>query len=362
MRLLRYWVVACGVASVLYALGVGASGPAENLVIVTFDGLRWQELFGGADARLMTPEAKTHGDAAYLREKYGADTAEARREKLLPFFWNEIAVQGQVYGHAESNSPSVVTNGLNFSYPGYSEMMTGVVDPRVDSNAKKNNETVNVLEWLNGQPGFVDSVAAFTSWDVFPFILNAERSKVPVNSGWVDLTVSPDADRLVTLNEASREIPHYWDSVRFDYFTFHGALEYVKARSPRVLYVSFGETDDWAHDNRYDMYLESAHRTDDYIRRLWEMLQSLPAYAGKTALLLTTDHGRGDTVADWTGHGSEVLGCERIWIALYGAGVEARGLVADTPTTQAQVAATGAALLGLDFMDFASAAAAPIRP
>jgi hypothetical protein len=97
--------------------------------------------------------------------------------------------------------------------------------------------------------------------------------------------------------------------------------------NPRVIYVGFGETDDWAHSGRYDLYLEAARQTDDYIRRLWELLQSMDQYAGKTALLMTTDHGRGDTIEDWKSHNAVIEGSERIWIAAMGPGVPAKGIV-----------------------------------
>lgn len=359
MRIATILLVALGGLTVSLTT---AAGPVENVLLVSWDGLRWQELFGGADARLLTPEAKANENVAEVKEEFWADSPEARREILLPWFWGTLAKEGQVFGHTESGSPSVVTNGLNFSYPGYSEILTGVVDPKIDSNAKKNNTNVTVLEWLNQQPGFEGRVAAFASWDVFPYIINAERSGIPVNAGWMPLTVSNDPEHLRFLNQISNETPHYWGGVRFDFTTFHGAVEYVKARKPRLLYVAFGETDDWAHDKRYDMYLASARRTDDYVRRLWELLQSMPQYAGKTALVMTTDHGRGDTMDDWTGHGAKVVGSERIWMALYGAGIPAKGLVEKTPTAQAQVAATVAHLLGKDYQQANAEAAAPLNP
>ena len=54
------------VIAVLLALVAGGAGRAEvpargtltrNVVLVTIDGLRWQEVFRGAEAELMTPEA-----------------------------------------------------------------------------------------------------------------------------------------------------------------------------------------------------------------------------------------------------------------------------------------------------------------
>ena len=321
----------------------------ENVILITYDGLRWQELFGGLDERLLIPRAKAAKDAPALRRRFSADTPEERREKLLPFFWGTVAKEGQVYGDPSKGGQGKSTNGRFFSFPGYNEILSGYADDRITSNAKKPNPNVTVLEWLSRHDGFEGKVAAFGSWDVFPYIINTERSGIPVNAGWMDLTESPDEDFLESLNELSREIPRYWGNVRYDFFTFHGAAEYLKKHRPRVLYVAFGETDDWAHDRRYGLYLDSAWRTDDYIRRLWELVQSMPGYAGKTSLVMTTDHGRGDTSEDWTGHGADTPGSDDIWIAVMGPDTPALGIVPDAAVTQGQVAATVAALLGLDY-------------
>ena len=101
--------------------------------------------------------------------------------------------------------------------------------------------------------------------------------------------------------------------MRYDYFTYCGAAECLKHDKPRVLYISFGETDDWAHARRYDLYLDSARRTDEYIQRLWELVQSMPEYAGKTSFVLTTDHGRGETTENWISHGDEHPGSDLMW-------------------------------------------------
>lgn len=355
----RFGVFFVFLAGLLPLLAAHAE-PAHNVVLITYDGLRWQEVFGGADERRVAPDGKDNKESAVLRRHYGASTPEQRREKLLPFMWNEIAKNGQIYGDADSGSPARVTNGHNFSYPGYNEILTGIGDPKVDSNAKRNNWNVSVLEWLNKRPEFKGKVAAFTSWDVFPFILNVERSGLPVNSGWTAFTEAKDAKRLALINQVQEDTPHYWDGVRFDAFTYQGAAEYIAKKKPRVLFISFGETDDWAHENRYKEYLDSAHRTDDFIRRIWELLQSIPQYRGKTTLLLTTDHGRGD-LADWTSHGDEIPGSDRIWAAALGAGVPAKGVVKNSPMTQSQMAATVGALLGLDWCAASPLSAKPLR-
>jgi hypothetical protein len=326
---------------------------------VTTDGLRWQELFGGAEEALLSKEAGVP-DVEELRRAFWRDTSTARREALMPFFWSVIAREGQVFGNLPRGSAARVTNGHKFSYPGYNELLSGRADPRVDSNDKKPNPNVTVLEWLNGREGYRGRVAAFGSWDVFPWIINRERSGVLVNAGFEP--VPGTGERVATFNELLAETTPPEDSVRADSFTFMAAMDYLRQAQPRVLYLALGETDDWAHARRYDRYLRSASRVDRYLRRLWESLQAMPRYQGKTSLVITTDHGRGDGLPGWTGHGAKVDGAENIWIAVLGPDTPALGERAQVAAvTQSQVAATVAALLGEDFAAAMPGVAAPIE-
>jgi hypothetical protein len=245
-----------------------------------------------------------------------------------------------------------VTNGKWFSYPGYNELLTGAADDRIDSNDKIPNPNISVLEWLYGRPGFRDSVAAFGSWDVLPFILNAARSGLPANGDGPPVR-DPRTEVERTMNDLAALLPPYWGNVRFDAVTMQGALHYLKTRKPRVLYVMLGDTDEWAHERRYDLYLDAANRGDRFLKLLWESVQAMPEYRGKTALLVATDHGRG-AGEDWTDHGRKVPAAERIWIGLLGPGLAPSGGTGRSPAmnqgdfTQSQVAATIAAAFGLE--------------
>lgn len=326
-----------------------AAQPVENVILVTLDGLRWQELFGGLDETMLGDKDNGTNEPAALVRRFAADTAEERRVRLMPFFWNVVARHGVVFGDHEHNSHVRVTNGMNFSYPGYSEILCGYPDPEIDSNAKKNNPNVTVLEWLHQKDQYQGKVAAFGSWDVFPWIINTERSGIPVNAGWMQLAGNgQSAPELQQLDTLADEIPRYWAGVRYDIFTFAGARHYLQTKQPRVLYLSLGETDDWAHSARYDLYLDAAKRSDDYIRRLWETAQSMPQYQDRTALVITTDHGRGDDRISWRSHGEDIEGCDRIWAAVLSPTVASSSDVAGE-FTQSQIAATVASLLGHDY-------------
>ena len=337
-----------------------APARGRNVVLVTMDGLRWQEVFGGAQEKLIDERAGGVRDIDGLRRRYLRETPEARREALMPFFWSVVARHGQVFGDASKNSPARLTNGLKFSYPGYSEMLCGFPDPRIKSNDKIPNPNVTVLEWLNRRPDFKGRVAAYGTWDVFYSIVNVERSGVKMLAGWEPSIDEPLTEEEKLVNAVLPDMPRIWPQNALDFVTQRLALAHLRKHKPRVFYVALGETDEWAHMRRYDLYLDSARRGDDYLRRLWETLQSMPEYAGKTSLVITTDHGRGETKQDWINHGKEVDGAEFIWIGVMGPGAEPLGVRENVEATQSQIAATVAALVGEDYRGEAGNAAAPL--
>lgn len=320
----------------------------QNVIFVMTDGLRWQEVFRGADSSLITKRYKVK-DKEALRKAYWRETPEARREALMPFLWSTIAKEGQIYGNRDKGSDAFVTNGLFFSYPGYSETFCGFADPRISSNDKIPNPNLTVFEWLNKKRAYRGQVAAFAAWDVFPSIFNAERAGFPVIAGYDPLKLLANDPRVDLLNHLKSEGPRVWDDEPFDVVPFYTALEYLKERKPRVLYISLGETDDWAHAGNYPEYLNAAHRADEYLGVLWETAQSMPEYRGKTTLIFSPDHGRGDG-RKWTDHGEKLPRSKYIWMAFLGPDTPALGERSNTPAvTQNQIAATLAAFLDEDY-------------
>jgi len=334
----------------------------ENVLLVMLDGLRWQEVFTGAAEELLNKNRGGVRDVADMRKRFWRETPEARREALMPFLWGTIAKDGQVFGNKLRGSVGRVTNGLNFSYPGYNELLCGVVDPQVKSNGKNYNRNETVLEWLHKNPEFHGKIAAFTSWEVFPYIINDKRSGIPVNSGYMPLTGLPDGPAVRLLNQLMAETALEGEETRLDTFTFRAALLYLQARKPRVLFLSFDETDSQGHAGRYDRLLAGAHKNDDFVRELWETVQRMPEYKGKTTLIVTTDHGRGDPPTAWRDHGQKVVGSEFFWAAFLGPDTPARGEMKDVePIHQTQIAATLATALGYDYVAATPKAGAAIK-
>jgi hypothetical protein len=355
------WIVALLAGDVPPLFAEDSKSPrTENLVIVTLDGFRWQELFAGADETLLDKKAGGVRDLDSLKSRYWRATAEERRQALMPFVWGTLAKKGQVFGDLSRKAPARLTNGLKFSYPGYSEMFCGFADPGIDSNAKKPNANLSVLEFLNSRPSFKGRVAAFCTWDVFPSIFRSERSGLKVHSAWRPIEDPPLTDRQRFMNSLLPSLPRYWTDITFDLVSMEYAREHLLRHAPRVLFIGLGETDEWGHGRRYDLYLDAAHNSDRFVAELWQTLQVLPAYRGKTSLILTTDHGRGATRANWTDHGKDVPLAEFIWIAVLGPDTPPLGVRENTETTQSQIAATIARLLGEDFNKASPKAAVPL--
>ena len=322
MKRLKLLLPICFLSSI-FAQGQQAEPP--KVILITLDGLRWQELFTGADPLLIANEEFVE-DTVMLKEQFWRNSPELRREALMPFFWTKVPQMGRLHGNRKLGSKVNLTNKMWFSYPGYNEILTGKADDRrIDSNAKMDNPNTTVLEHYNRTEKGKGKVAAFGSWDVFPYIINEKRSGVPVNAGFEAATADLTARELF-LNELQEQIPSPWSTVRLDAFTHHYALEHMKKTHPNLVYIAYGETDDFAHAGNYQAYLKSANNTDAMIREIWEYTQQDDFYRDQTIFLISTDHGRGTKPLEtWKGHGGGVEGADQVWLIVFGKGVAPGG-------------------------------------
>lgn len=324
----------------------------HRVIVIMTDGFRWQEVFGGMDSSIVKVKRFHHGDSARLVKQYWAPDAETRREKLLPFFWNTIAKKGQIHGNRVKGSFVNVANPYWFSYPGYSELLTGQVDTAVNSNDYKPNPNTNFFEYLNGLPAYKGSVAAFGAWDAFDRILNEKRAGFPVVNAYdsyVAYVKTPASDLLSRMTKDSFRA--FGDAEVLDGYMHYQAMDYLKNKKPKAMFISYGETDEFAHEGHYGHYLNSAHQFDAWLAEIWNFVQSDPLYAGNTTLLITTDHGRGDVIkSQWTSHGEKVKDCHEIWYAMLGAKVPAMGEVKSTEQVyQRELIHQVSTLMGLNF-------------
>lgn len=306
-----------------------------KVVLITLDGVRWQELFSGADSLLVT-NSKYVKDTVSLAADFWKNTPNKRRETLLPFFWSFIAKNGVVYGNRNYKNNVNLTNNHWFSYPGYSEILCGYADnERIKSNDKIDNPNKTILELVNNSNDYKNKVAAFGSWDVFPSIINRTRSKMHINAGFETAMREDASEKEKRLNKYQAETPSPWHNVRLDVFTHNYAINYMKEKHPDLIYIAYGETDDFAHDGEYDQYLNAIKRSDTFIKDLWEFTQKDIYYKDNTTFIITTDHGRGtEPLETWKHHGNNlqyhgntytIKGADEVWIAAFGNGVKKQG-------------------------------------
>jgi hypothetical protein len=356
------------IAALLLSLAYGAIAwaqtPSPVVVLVTFDGARIEEVFGGLDSGIVRSQLRDGQrlEDQPLYKRFWAPTPEERRARLMPFFWGTLMRDhGSIAGNPARGSRVHLTNAHAFSYPGYSEMLVGRAhDDTIKSNDPIRNPYPTVLEYLKRQAGLTrEQVAVFTSWNVHSAIVEHTEGALTVNAGYRSFS-SPTED-VRRLSALQFETPTPWNEVRHDAYTFRFAMDHLARNRPRVLYLGLGETDDWAHDGRYDRVLETYTRSDEYLKQLWTWLESQPEYRGRTHLLITTDHGRGRTPQDWKGHGKDVTGAGETWMAFVSPAMKQRGeWSTHPPIVTAQVAATLITWMGGDWKAFDPAAAPPI--
>ncbi len=343
--------------------GQSPPGRAGHVILVTLDGARWQDVFGGVDLDILrSTSGETPVERTETYQRFWAATPQERRAKVMPFLWNRLVAQeGTMLGNRALGSRVEVANAHRFSYPGYSEMLTGAPhDDVIVSNDNRRYPFLTVLEWLRRDLSLpATGVAAFGSWETFNSITARDAGAITVNAGFAAFDHPDPAIR--TLSELQFLTPNGFHGARHDIYTFRFGLAHLMTARPRVLYFAFDETDDWAHLKRYDLVLDALHRSDAQLEQLWTWLQADPEYAGRTTLVLTVDHGRGRTAADWSDHGARVTGAHETWVGCFGPTVTARGESrAAGPFQQQQIAATLAAVLGRDFQAAVPGAAPPL--
>lgn len=335
------------------APGAQQGATTDNLILITLDGARTEEIFGGLDVDVLRSTLregqKLEDHPTYRR--FWAESPEARREKLLPFFWGVLMKsQGSIAGNRKLESSVRLSNGHHFSYPGYAEILLGEAhDQEIKSNDPLRNPFATVLEVIGERLRLrKEQVATFASWGVFSAIAEHREGATFINAGLKGFD-SEDA-QLRQLSKLQFETLTGWDSMRQDAYTFRFAMAHLQSARPHVMYLALGETDDWAHDGRYDQVLEAYARSDRYLKELWEWLEAQSEYRGRTHVLLTTDHGRGHTTKDWRDHNNKVTGADHVWIAFVSPCMTQRGEWRNhAPLSTNQIAATLAGWMRVDW-------------
>ena len=340
-----------------------AEHETENVILIVLDGVRTEETFHGVDLELLNARAKKGPvEETELYQSFWAETPQERREKLMPFFWTVLMKEhGSIAGDRWNGSRVVLTNEHWFSYPGYSEILTGQAhDDVINSNDPVQNPYPTVLEFFKSKLEVEkDAIASFASWSVMDNIAENKPGTIFSNAGYEHYeSIDPD---IQLLDDLQFDTPTPWDTVRHDVYTFRFAMHHLETHHPRALYIVLGETDDWGHENRYDRVVQACQRNDGYFRELWDFLQADPQYRDKTTILITTDHGRGTEVDNWVSHKSGLEGSQYTWMAVISPDHSLRGAWQDAETVYMnQIAGTLSAFLGHNYSEWNADAGKPI--
>jgi len=334
----------------------------SNVILLTIDGVRSQEIFAGLDETIAVHDAQqVYSEIAEVRSRYPGATTEQRRAALMPNFWNLLAPQGQVFGNAAYGNHVKVQNQVLWSPPGYVEMMTGG-PTAVSDNAERGYPSPTAREVATNKLGLdYQQVAQIGSWTGYS-LAAASQDDAFLMVGTHDAVPSPfstpELDKLAALRS---EVMGLWSEGSDDVLSFRMALNYLQTQQPRVLWIALVNSDDWAHADRYDRYLDYLHLVDGLIGELWQTVQSTDAYRDNTTLIIPTDHGRGLRGSDWAEHDITIPGSEDIWLAVIGPQTPDTGEVT-TPGTlyQGQVASTMLHYLGIDYRLLGADALPPV--
>ncbi|MEJ7710959.1 MAG: hypothetical protein WKF84_14115 [Pyrinomonadaceae bacterium] len=172
--------------------------------------------------------------------KYWAATPEARREKLMPFFWGVLMKQhGSIAGNRARGSLAQLSNQLWFSYPGYAEILTGRAhDEVINSNDKNRNPYPTVLEFLKDKLRLnAKQVAAFASWDTMDWIIEHKSGAITSNAGYEAYEHPADA-ATAQLSALQFETITPWDSVRHDLYIGFALRWRISRLMSRACFIS----------------------------------------------------------------------------------------------------------------------------
>ena len=259
---IRYLIYA--LAALLTSQVAGAAEPllTQNVILVTLDGVRAQEIFAGLDETIAVhDQQQVYSDMEAMRKRYGGETPESRRNALLPVFWKQLAPQGVVLGNARYDNHVLVQNKALWSTPGYTEIMTGRPRPEVIDNENQRYDHKTALELARtGLELDGSQVVQFGSWEGFKFAAASRDDAFLMVGAYDSVPAQLSSPEIDNLNNLRRQVMGLWEEGSNDVLTFRMALSYLQAHPPRVMWLALVNSDDWAHADRYDRYLEYLHR------------------------------------------------------------------------------------------------------
>jgi hypothetical protein len=309
------------------------AGRTRNIVIVTIDGTRWQEIVRGSDQA--------------VAKALGQEVPRLAPRALAPNLWHMVdegvLLGAQDGGQMEGSAPRV-------SLPGYLELLTGAPTTCTGNDCRP-VDRVTLLDELRDRLGLEPrEVAVIASWELIERAAAYDPTAITISAGRHlgatrdGLRVTPCASELLDRAALGSPFPGVAD-YRPDRFTSHLALEYLAHARPRFLFVALGDTDEQAHRKSYRGYLEALIAADQFVGALRSLLTQLGEYGEETSVLVTTDHGRSSHFVD---HGRHAPESGAVWLIAAGGAIPVRPALSPERRHLTQVPPTVRALLGID--------------
>ncbi len=253
-----------------------------KIVLITIDGVRWQDMFDAHE---------------------GIGNYRPTSRELAPTIYSKFVDNGMAIGKA---SVATTSSPAGVSMPGYLEIMRGIPSLDCWDNYCKQNTWPTIIN------NFPNNSAVISGWDTISKVF--DNSLAEVNIGRE--IRSPQWEAL-GLPDNTNYSEIFGPEYRPDPYTQEAALNYLRIKQPAFLWISLGDTDEYAHENNMLFYWASIKSADEFIEKVMKMTDP------NTVFIICPDHGRSE---DFQNHGWNDAS-RRVWIMIAGPGIPKAGFV-----------------------------------
>jgi hypothetical protein len=291
--LVALFASACGTAPELPVMRPTVLAPplVERVLLVTWDGVRWQDVLG--------PDGRTNA----------------------PSLW-QLIDRGVALG---ADGVGLRASGPNFvSLPGYREILTGRAVAHCRSNDCGRLTDPTLFDELHATGIEASELAVVASWETICDAAAIDARALSISAGRHagpgrgHLADEPVLSHILDDTAEHDAWPGHFD-YRRDEDTVRLALAVEASLRPRLFHVSLGDTDEHAHRGDRPGYLAALAAADAALGRLID-----GADLSRTVVIVTTDHGR---AANFRDHGSLYGSSAAVWLVAAGASVPRRGMI-----------------------------------
>jgi hypothetical protein len=168
--------------------------------------------------------------------------------------------------------------------------------------------------------------------------------------GWSVGGESSSLDRLTlgTMQQAIEDLVRASAPATGDEFTYLVAAEVLRRFAPSLLVITFSDME-VAHFGSYSLHLSGIATVDRLVYELWNLLESMPAYKGKTTLFILPEFGRdldGSNTNGFFNHRQDSPSTRLTWMMCLGDSVRTAQII-ENPVAQTDICPTVARLFGI---------------